>query len=306
MTPQFSGHSRKPRIAIMGEFSAGKSTLCNLLLNMRALPEKVTATRIAPVWLTKGPGQHMRVLTDNSEEPIDINDLGGVPFEDTLYLRLCIDAGILEQCDFIDFPGISDPNMDPEVWERVLHEADAVIWLTHATQAWRQSEAAVWDIVPEEVRAKSILLVTRFDKVVTDLDRKRVLGRVKKEAGPYFDKIFPISLTDALAARDDYEKWTNSGATALMDHMVDMIVDLADAAPAQTSDAHYNRPEQAAQAEEEAQPALSPAPRPAPSAVKTVGPAPTAPAEPEARRVVPRRVKPSGAARRERPGAMRA
>ncbi len=298
MTPQLSRNGRKPRIAIMGEFSAGKSTLCNLLMNMRALPEKVTATRIAPVWMTKGIGQHMRVTTDGTEEPIDINDLGAVAFQDTLYIRLCIEAEILDQCDFIDFPGISDPNMDPEVWERMLGEANAVIWLTHATQAWRQSEAAVWDIVPEEIRRKSILLATRFDKVVSEQDRVRVMHRLKKEAGPHFDRIFPISLTDAWAAQDDYDRWTASGATELMDHLANMIVDLAnpektEAAPADT-----------------AQEAEIPPLRAEKAAVKTVGPAK---AEPESvktdhatPRIVPRRVRPSGTRRHARPEAMRA
>jgi len=295
MTLDQTSEGRKPRIAIMGEFSAGKSTLCNLLMNMRALPEKVTATRLAPVWMTKGPGQHMRVTTDGTQEPVSMDDLSAIEFQDTLYIRLCLEADILDHCDFIDFPGISDPNMDAEVWERVLVEADAVIWLTHATQAWRQSEAAVWDSVPEEVRERSILLATRFDKVVTEQDRARVMHRLKKEAGPYFDQVFPISLTDALAARDDYDMWTESGAAAVIEHLTDLIAALASQADSTPAEA-------------EGATTAQPAPRPVPVAVKTVGPAqPTLVAEtPDVPRIVPRRVKPRGSARRDRPDAMRA
>ena len=47
--------TRKPRIAIMGEFSSGKSTLCNVLMGARPLLEKVTATQLPPVWLSYGP-----------------------------------------------------------------------------------------------------------------------------------------------------------------------------------------------------------------------------------------------------------
>ena len=40
---------RKPVIALMGEFSAGKSTLLNLLVGRNILPTQVTATRMPPV-----------------------------------------------------------------------------------------------------------------------------------------------------------------------------------------------------------------------------------------------------------------
>lgn len=213
----------KPRIAIMGEFSAGKSTLCNLLLKAGSLPEKVTATRLSPVWMTKGPGQHMRVCLDGVEEPVTLDQFDQIPVEGTHYIRLFMEADLLDHCDLIDFPGISDPNMDSEVWERVLGEADAVIWLTHATQAWRQTEAAVWDTVPEDVQENSILLITRFDKLVTEKDRARVLARMEREAGLYFEKVYPISLLDALNAGDDYEKWQASGADAFIEHMSQLV-----------------------------------------------------------------------------------
>ena len=55
-----------------------------------------------------------------------------------------MDTEILNLCDIVDMPGISDPNMDADVWRNMLHLADSIIWCTPATQAWRQSEAAVW------------------------------------------------------------------------------------------------------------------------------------------------------------------
>ncbi len=297
---------RTPRIAIMGEFSAGKSTLCNLLMRTRALPERVTATRLAPVWMTKAPGRDIRMTLDGNEEPVYRKALDQIPFDDTLYIRLCLEADILDHCDFIDFPGISDPNMDAVVWERVLVEADAVIWLTHATQAWRQSESAVWDTVPDEVREKSILLVTRFDKLVSESDRTRVMARVKKEAGPYFDRVFPISLTDALEAQDNYEAWTDSGAEAVMDHLAELIGTLAEAAvpakaePTPATSAEVHQMPNAAPAEQPEQPAVS-------VTVPSVEQPKTQP-EPESNtpRIIPRRVKPNSSLRRERPSALRA
>ena len=114
-----SGTRRKPRIALMGEFSAGKSTLSNLLMGQRPLPEKVTATRLSPVWISYGTGAPYRVDVDGTTEPVDIENLEGIPVEQTRNIRLFLEADILEVCDLIDFPGISDPNMSSAVWERM-------------------------------------------------------------------------------------------------------------------------------------------------------------------------------------------
>ncbi|MFQ6549514.1 dynamin family protein [Aestuariibius sp. 2305UL40-4] len=222
-----SGAARKPRIALMGEFSAGKSTLSNLLLGARPLPEKVTATRLSPVWLAKGDDPAYRETTDGSLEHVSLDHLEGIPVEETRVIRIFLEADILDVCDLIDFPGISDPNMSSDVWQRMLSEVDAVLWCTHATQAWRQSEAGVWSGIPEEVRKRSLLLVTRFDKLTTDRDRKRVLSRVMRETEGLFAHTFPISLTQALAAGEDDAKWEASGAAAFADHLIEMVVELA-------------------------------------------------------------------------------
>ncbi|MGR3540363.1 MAG: dynamin family protein [Hasllibacter sp.] len=207
--------ARRPRVALMGEFSAGKSTLTNLLLGARALPEKVTATQLPPVWIASGEGGPVRVHADGGRTPLDASEIGAVPAADTLAIRMFHRSWILDLCDLIDFPGISDPNMDSEVWERLLPEVDMVLWLTHATQAWRRSEAAAWRMVPEAVRRRSLLLVTRFDKLTTPGDRQRVLRRVGAEAGAEFAAVLPVALPLALEAATLVE----SGYPAVTEHL---------------------------------------------------------------------------------------
>ncbi|MDP5085962.1 MAG: dynamin family protein [Yoonia sp.] len=222
------GGPRKPRIALMGEFSAGKSTLSNLLLGARPLPEKVTATRLSPVWLTHGTDAPFRVNVDGTTEPVSIANLEDIPVHETRYIQLFLEADILEVCDLIDFPGISDPNMSSSVWERMLPEVDTVIWCTHATQAWRQSEAAVWEDMPASVRENAVLLITRFDKLTNEKDRGRVIKRVRKETQGQFGGIFPVSLLQAIKAGEDPALWDASGAGPFTEYLIDMIEKLAE------------------------------------------------------------------------------
>lgn len=218
-TPQ-----RKPRLALMGEFSAGKSTLTNLLVGRQILPTRVTATRLPPVWISYGDEAAFVVSTDGTQTAIDPETLAEVPMETTAMIRLFFPSDALTLCDLIDMPGISDPNMPSGIWQSLMPEVDGVIWCTPATQAWRQSEAAVWESIAGGVTGPNILLITHFDKLRSERDRARVIARVGKETGSLFDSIFPISLSQALEAGDDVEAWSNSGADKLVEFLVETLL----------------------------------------------------------------------------------
>ena len=206
-------------IGVMGEFNAGKSTLCNLLLGTSDLPEMIVPTQLPPVWFTKGPERHEIVM--KSGEVVDITD--DFDPEDALatasHLLMHRDIPMLEHIDIVDFPGISDPNMSADVWQRVLPEMDAILWLTHATQAWRQSEAAVWNTVADGIKARSALVVTQMDKLTSDTDKTRILKRLAHDVSDDFAQIIPVSLIRAVAAQDDPVALKASAMTDLQDFL---------------------------------------------------------------------------------------
>ena len=184
----------KPCIALLGEFSAGKSTLANLLLGSDQSTVRVTATRMPPVRYVAGDGPSILMGVDGTEMPLAEAALDDGELAEIREIRIPLQAAILERCDLIDMPGSSDPNMPGDIWGGLLPEVDIALWCTPATQAWRQSEAALWEAVPEALKTRSLLLLTRIDKVDTDVDRKRVLDRIRIETRALFRTILPVSL----------------------------------------------------------------------------------------------------------------
>ncbi len=216
--------TRKPRLALMGEFSSGKSTLSNMLLGCAPLPVKITATRLPPVWISYGEESAFRVDLDGNETQLDIEEIPNIQLEETKLIKLFLKADALELCDLIDMPGISDPNMSSSVWENAVSEVDCVVWCTHATQAWRQSEAAAWELVRSKTNGNNLIIISQFDKLRTERDRSRVLERVCKETDGLFKGVFPVSLTDALNSEEDAEKWERSGAAKFAEELVEMLL----------------------------------------------------------------------------------
>ena len=273
---------QRPCLALMGEFSAGKSTLANLLIGSDPLPVQVIATQLPPVVISHGSASAYSVGLDGTRRTVDVTNLAALRMEDIAYLQIFCEEDLLLQCDLMDMPGISDPNMDPEVWERMIGQADGVLWCSHATQAWRQSEAAVWSELSEDLHDRSLLLLTRIDKLQSQADRDRVVARVEKETRGLFRAVLPISLLLATREQEDYELWSQSGAEAFASALVELLQDL-NGGGGQIDEALESRAEVSL-------PGLEAPERP-PIAARAPGPVRQ---DSDGPRVVPRRVRASG------------
>jgi hypothetical protein len=65
--------------------------------------------------------------------------------------------------------------------------------------------------------------VTRFDKIVGESDRAKVMKRVKQETDGLFAEVFPVSLLQAMRAGDDEAKWLDSGVDAFTRALFDIV-----------------------------------------------------------------------------------
>ncbi len=210
--------SDKPVVGLMGEFSAGKSTLLNFMLQAEAAPTKVTATPMPPTWFTFSDDAYTVGLTaDGVEEPVDLSR-DDIDFRASyLMIRKGMPSDVLKTCDIIDPPGISDPELRKDALRFLARYIDFVVWCTGASQAWRQTENAAYRKFAQTTKANSILVITRFDKLRSQKDRDKVLKRVRTEAGAFFLDVVALKTTKAAAVslenRNDDETgdWVTTG-----------------------------------------------------------------------------------------------
>ncbi|WP_145107657.1 dynamin family protein [Cereibacter sediminicola] len=184
----------RPRIMIAGEFSSGKTRLVNALLGHEILPSSVTSTALPPVWIRHGDGAPECVRLDGQVQafasvPELVAHVQAVDLDRIHHCRICHPHPLLERFDLIDTPGNSDPNIPAASWERMVAEADMIVWCSPAVQAWRQSERSAWLSLPEAVTGPGLLLLSQADKLADPDDRDKVMRRVLREAEGLFASV---------------------------------------------------------------------------------------------------------------------
>ncbi len=195
-------HSRRKTLAMMGEFSAGKSALLNCLLDRPLLPTRATATDMPAIWISHGTTETVTALGfDGHLVDLSMAQLTDGQAMQYLCIRIEIDAEILKRVDIIDTPGISDPRMTTDIVEEVARNVDFVVWCSPMTRAWRQTERAFWKALPAHIKPASILALPRADLIASTRDIDKVVRRCKTESDGSFTAVLPIAAPLATQAR---------------------------------------------------------------------------------------------------------
>jgi hypothetical protein len=164
------------RLAVVGEFNAGKSALINALLGRRGfLLEGITPTTGAITELWWG-SQDQGEVTDEAGNAVFIGDLQtAVKYTDQrtaegrsiagrgARIVLRTNAPLLRNLVIIDTPGLGASVRDDAVTRGVLHVADAALMVVSALQPGGEDtvELAEWMRVN---RRRVVLAVTRLDQ----------------------------------------------------------------------------------------------------------------------------------------------
>lgn len=222
---------RQPlRVAILGEFNAGKSTFINALLASDVAPTGVMPTTAHLHWVAWAPEPFARIVLDSGDRIVPHLDLKGALRElgDTSIRHVAIYAPIerLKRIELLDTPGFNAPNQAHTAQAELgIREAHVAIWLLDATAPLKDTERQVLESasdVPVQI------LINKCDRV-DPTQRQQVLDYVSEAlAGVAITSIGPplmVSARDALAATITGTPDANSGWAAFETWLTDAIVD---------------------------------------------------------------------------------
>jgi len=178
--------AEKPRIIVLGESNAGKTSLVNLLLDQTLLPESVLANTRRPVVLRFASSIVVTGVTSSGRIDLGRGDVQPQHGATLQRLEVGLPNPRLESFDLVDTPALSTL---PQLDSLRPGAADLLLWCTVATQAWKESERRLWMTIRKRHRRRAILVVTHRDNLRGGDDSSKIRLRLTGETADCFDGI---------------------------------------------------------------------------------------------------------------------
>ncbi len=190
-----------PLIAVIGQFSSGKSTFLNALLGQDILPSGLTPVTAKAVRLKFAKMPLLSVKFINGSESLlassdlaELNKLGEQVSSMTLYAP----SEILKEINFIDTPGLNSlRDADTKETKNTLKKVSGAIWLSLANNAAKASELESIKEILKANDLKAICLINQKDKL-SEEELESLLKHARQTYGELFEDIIAISSKQAL------------------------------------------------------------------------------------------------------------
>lgn len=213
---------RPLRVAVLGEFNAGKSTFLNALLGEDVAPTGILPTTATLHWLSWAADPFARILVNNRPDRLvalpDLKRaLRELPTEEAEVERVLLHAPIelLRRVELLDTPGLNaGEDAHTEAALEAFEAAHFAIWVLDGTQALKDSERVSLEAL-RRLKIPVWVLVNKRDRL-DEGARAQVLDHVREgllSAGlvSYAEPAF-ISAKLALAGRlGDEDAYRASG-----------------------------------------------------------------------------------------------
>ena len=179
--------SRPVRLAVVGEFNAGKSTFINALVGAEVAPMGILPTTATLHHLRFSPDRFAKIVFDRGHDPperiVALGELratlGTLDAAPILRVEIRMPLPSLARVEVLDTPGFNAPEREHErIARSALAQADIALWLLDATQAIKQSER----VLLEEAQAWGLplqVLVNKADRL-SPADLARAMTHVRE------------------------------------------------------------------------------------------------------------------------------
>jgi len=209
------------RVAVIGQFKRGKSTLLNALLGAPLLPTGVTPVTALPTFIGAGRQDRVRIAFSDGKPSIETVDTAAIPEVLERHIseaqnprnRLAVENIAIEvRSDFletgivlIDTPGVGSTFLhNTRAAEAFLTQCDAALFVLSADPPITETEVNYLDKV-EELVPKIFFILNKIDllEAAEKNDAERFLADVLAARHPHAppDRIFALSARRAFQAK---------------------------------------------------------------------------------------------------------
>ncbi len=203
-------------IAIMGEFSAGKSTFVNALLGEAVAPMGVLPTTTTINVFRRGPGGGARVhwrdgrISTLAPDEVQkfLHSLDTVAAARIRHVEIERVGGRMGDAAVVDTPGLNalDPYHE-QVAREFLDEADAVVWLFSATRSGAASEVGM--LASLRASGRQVLGVLNKVDTLDAAEQAELAKYLRDQLGEVLVDVVPVRAREAL----EFRTGANSGGT---------------------------------------------------------------------------------------------
>ncbi len=200
--------ARPLTIAIMGEFSSGKSTFINALLGEAVAPMGVLPTTSTINLFRRGPSGSARVhyrdgsigLVARDEVHTFLQHLDDIEASRIRHMEIERTGSRLGDAAVVDTPGLNALDTFHErVTREFVEEADAIIWIFSSTRGGAASEGSALKSVSADGR-KVLGVLNKVDTLDPD-ERAELVAYLHEQFGELLLDVLPISASAALELR---------------------------------------------------------------------------------------------------------
>jgi small GTP-binding protein len=196
--------SAPPRVALFGEFNAGKSTLLNAIVG-----ESIAPVSILPATATLHVVRHAeepysvvhfvagdtRVVTRRAVVDV-LRELDG---KDVARVETFLPQDLLREIEWVDTPGFNSPHpLHAQAAARALEECDVALFVLDGTQALKASERSILERAAE-LGTTLVVWLNKSDRLDAP-SRDRVLDTVQRGLADM--AIQPFLAPEFLSAKD--------------------------------------------------------------------------------------------------------
>ena len=194
-------------VAIVGQFSSGKSTFLNALLSKDVLPTGITPVTSKVNYINYADEYKLKVTyKSGAEEYHALESISRFTdqresVQDIKYLTLYAPMDILRDISFVDTPGLNSQSLsDTQSTKKILRDVDGIIWLTLIDNAGKDSEAEVLEEYLQNFKEKSLCVLNQKDKFSSEQVAQTV-AYITTKFSTFFSEVMPISARQALESR---------------------------------------------------------------------------------------------------------